>query len=131
MEVGMELTVSLVPLGNTTEREIAILTQEVRDALRRVPGIEALEPVYKEAPDGTKGGFFEEVGSFLLTATPTALKLLLPLLKSILMRPGQPMTEVVVKERNSEVHFKFNPKDVSIQDLVDNVLRLRVHPTGT
>jgi hypothetical protein len=52
------------------------------------------------------------------------------MLKSILMRPGQPMTEVVVKERSSEVHFKFNPKDVSIKELVDNVLRLSERTKG-
>ena len=124
----MELSVSFVGIGNTTEREIVALTQTVQDALRRAPGAELLGPVRRPAPEGTKGGVFEEIGSFLLTAAPAALKQLLPLLKSVLTRPGQPMTEVIIEDRGSKATFKFNPKDVTLQDLVDNVLRLRETP---
>jgi hypothetical protein len=77
----MELSVSFRPLGNTTEREIVVLTREVYDVLFHAPGVEKLGPVFGEAPGGAKGGIFEVVGSFLLSATPEALKQLLPMLK--------------------------------------------------
>jgi hypothetical protein len=125
----MGLSIHVLPLGDTTEREIAELTGEIVAILEKTRGVEGVTAVSHPSRGGTKG-MTAIIGAFLLTATPLALKQVLPVLKAFLSRPGQPMTEVVVQDGTKKTTLRFNPKEIPIQDLVEGVLRLRDRPKG-
>ena len=66
----VDVTITLVPAGNTTGREIAALQSEVQDALGRVRGVQSVAPVRDTAPEGAKG-VADVIGAIFLMVPPS------------------------------------------------------------
>jgi hypothetical protein len=121
--VKVDLSLQISPVGNTTAREISAASQEVRNILERLPGMERIEPQRVPAPDQTKGGLVDLLGGLALSVAPTVLKAVLQALQTVLSR--QPSaTKVLIQTKGGQVSFEFDPKRISLQELVSAAERL-------
>jgi hypothetical protein len=121
--VKVDLSLQISPVGNTTAREISVASQEVRNILERLPGMERIEPQRVPAPDQTKGGLVDLLGGLALSVAPTVLKAVLQALQTVLSR--QPSaTKVLIQTKGGQVSFEFDPKRISLQELVSAAERL-------
>ena len=119
----MDLSLQISPVGNTTAREVSAAAREVRDILERLPGVERIEPQRVPAPDQTKGGLVDLLGGLALSVAPAVLKAVLQALQTVLSR--QPTaTKVLIQTKGGQVSFEFDPKRISLQELVSAAERL-------
>jgi hypothetical protein len=119
----MDLALQIIPVGDTTAREISAAANDVRELVSRVPGIAQIEPQRLPAPDHAKGGLVETLGGFLVSLAPGVIKALLQALQTALA--GHPATKVLIQTKDGQVSFEFDPKRISLQELVDAAQRLR------
>lgn len=119
----MQLSVQIDPIGDTTRREISAATQQVRDALERIPGVDRADPDRVAAPEHSKGGLVDALGGLVVSVAPTAIKAAFETLRASLA--GQPPTKVLIKYKDTEVSFEFDPKKISLRELADAAERLR------
>jgi hypothetical protein len=119
----MDLALQIIPVGDTTAREISAAAQDVRNLVSRVPGIAQIEPQRLPGPDHAKGGLIETLGGFLVSLAPGVIKALLQALQTALA--GHPATKVLIQTKDGQVSFEFDPKRISLQELVDAAQRLR------
>ena len=123
----MELSLQITAVGDTTAREISAASQEVRDVLERLAGVERIEPQHVLAPDRAKGGLVDALGGFAVSLVPDVLKAVLQALQTVLSR--QPAgTKVSIKTKDGEFSFEFDPKKISLRELVNAAERLRTAP---
>ena len=113
----MDLLLQITPIDDTTAREISTAAQEVRDVLRRVPGVKRIEPQRVPSPDQTKGGLADLLGGFALSVAPAVLKEVLQALQTVLSRQP-PATKVLIQTKDRKVSLEFDPKRISLQELV-------------
>jgi len=118
----VEITVVLIPVGKTTEREVAALRTEVQGAVQRLRGVERVGPVRSQAPEGAKG-VAEAVGAFLVGLPAGAVSDVFDVIKGVLTRPAQPPAKVKVTA--DDVELEFDPRRVSLDDMASFVERLR------
>jgi hypothetical protein len=121
----LDLSLQIVPVGDTTAREIAAASEEVRDVLERFRGVERVEPQRTSAPDQTKGGLTEVLGALVVSVAPVALKALLQAVQTVLARRAS-ATKVLIKTKEAQVSFEFDPRRISLQELVSAAERLGV-----
>jgi hypothetical protein len=95
----------------------------VRAVLERLPGVERVGPQRVPAPDGTKGGLGELLGGLAISVAPAVLKAVLLALQAVLSRQP-PATKVLIKTKGGQVSFEFDPKRISLQELVSAAERL-------
>ena len=119
----MDLSLQISPVGNTTAREVSATAQEVRDILERLPGVERIEPQRVPAPDQTKGGLVDLLGGLALSVAPAVLKAVLQALQTVLSRQSS-VTKVLIQTKGGQVSFEFDPKRISLQELVSAAERL-------
>ena len=123
----MNVLLQITPIGDTTAREISAASQELRDVLERLPGVERIEPGRVPVPDHAKGALVDELGGFALSFAPAVLKAVLQTLQAVLSR--QPAsTKILIKARDEEFNFEFDPKKISLQELVSAAERLGAVP---
>ena len=122
----MELSLRIIPAGDTTAREVSAATQDVRDMLERLPGVSAVAPEQAAAPDHAKGGFVDALGSLALSVAPAALQGVLQLLQSMLA--PRPQTKFALQTKDGQISFEFDPRKISLQEMVDAVQQLRGAP---
>ena len=123
----MELSLQIAAVGDTTAREISAASQEVREVLERLAGVERVEPQRVPAPDHAKGGLVEALGGFAISLVPEVLKGVFQALQTVLSR--QPAaTKVSIKTKDGEIVFEFDPKKISLRELVNAADRLRAVP---
>jgi hypothetical protein len=118
----MILTLSIVPAGNTTPREVSAATDEARHALERTRGVERALPQRVAAPEQAKG-MVDALGKLAVTLAPTALKGALQVLQTTLA--GQPPTKILIEHKDTKFSFEFDPRKTSLADLVSAAERLR------
>ena|SRR5258707_11297082 len=119
----MDLSLQIVPVGDTTPREIAAASQELQELLERLPGMARLEPLRIPAPEGSKGPFVAALGSFALSVAPKVIQGMLEVVRTVLARqPG--LTEFVVETKDRKFRFKFDPRKVTPKELGDLSERL-------
>ena len=119
----MDFSLQINPVGDTTAREISAASQEVRDVLERLSGVERIAPQRVPAPDQTKGGLVDLLGGLALSVAPAVLKAMLQALQTVLSR--QPTaTKVLIQTKGGQVSFEFDPKRISLQELVSAAERL-------
>jgi hypothetical protein len=95
----------------------------VRDVLECLPGVERIGPQRVPAPDQTKGGLVDLLGGLALSVAPAVLKAVLQALQTVLSR--QPTaTKVLIQTKGGQVSFEFDPKRISLQELVRAAERL-------
>jgi len=123
----LELSLQIAAVGDTTAREISAASQEVREVLERLAGVERVEPQRVPAPDPAKGGLVEALGGFAISLVPEVLKGVFQALQTVLSR--QPAaTKVSIKTKDGEIVFEFDPKKISLRELVNAADRLRAVP---
>ena len=123
----MDLSLQISPVGDTTAREISAASQEAREALERLPGVERIQPQRVPAPDHAKSGLVEALGGFAISLVPDVLKGVFQALQAVLAR--QPAaTKVSIKTKDGEISFEFDPKKISLRELVNAADRLRAVP---
>jgi hypothetical protein len=119
----VDFSLQISAVGNTTAREISAASQEVREVLERVPGVERIGPQRVAAPDQTKGGLVDLLGGLALSVAPAVLKAVLQALQTVLSRQP-PATKVLIQTKDGQVSFEFDPKRLSLQELVGAAERL-------
>ena len=119
----MDLSLQISPVGDTTAREISAASQEVRGVLERLPGVERIGPQRVPAPDQTKGGLVDLLGGLALSVAPAVLKAVLHALQTVLSRQPS-VTKVLIQTKGGQVSFEFDPKRISLQELVNAAERL-------
>ena len=123
----MDILLQTIPIGDTTSREISAASQELRDALEHLPGVAGIEPLRVPAPDHAKGAIVDALGGFALSFAPAVLKAVLQTLQAVLSR--QPAsTKILIKTRDEEFNFEFDPKKISLRELVRAAERLSAVP---
>ena len=126
----MDVLLQITRIGDTTSREISAASQELRDVLEHLPGVARIEPHRVPAPDHAKGALVDTLGGLALSLAPTVLKAVLHTLQAVLSR--QPAsTKVLIKTRDETFNFEFDPKKISLQELVSAAERLGAVPPTT
>jgi len=118
----MELQIALKPAGTTTQRELAELSAEVQDALRRHREVEQVASQRETAPEGAKG-IAETLGAFLVGLPPGAVSGVFDLLKGVLVRA--PETPVTVEIAAGSTKLTFDPRRVTPAQMAELVERVR------
>jgi hypothetical protein len=118
----MELQIALKPAGTTTQRELAGLSAEVQDALRRHREVERVASQREAAPEGAKG-IAEALGAFLVGLPPVAISGVFDLLKGVLVRA--PETPVTVEISSGSTKITFDPRRVTPEQMAELVERMR------
>jgi hypothetical protein len=121
-EDQVELSLQMIAVGDTTSREISKASQDLRDALERLQGVARIETVEEATPDKAKG-VTEAIGKFLVSLAPATARAMLQALKTVL--GPHPQTKVLIQTKDRKFSFEFDPKTVSLQDLVAAADRLR------
>ena len=122
----MDLSLQIMPAGNTTAREVSAASEEVRLILERLPGVAQVAPRHVPGPEGAKGGLVKALGELAVSLAPTALKEAMQVLLGVLVQ--RPHTKVLIESKDSKFSFEFDPKRVSLQELVAAAERLRGAP---
>jgi hypothetical protein len=100
----------MTPVGDTTAREISAASQEVRDALERLAGVERIEPQRVPAPDQAKSGLVEALGGFAVSLVPDVLKGVFQVLQIVLSR--QPAADQGVdQDQGRRDQFRIRSKE--------------------
>jgi hypothetical protein len=118
----MDFSLEIAAQGDTTARELVAASEELRNVLERVPGVDQVATQPAIAPDQAKG-VGAALGHLLLSVAPTALKAVLQALQSALL--PHPATKVLIRTKDGKFSFEFDPKKISLKELVDAADRLR------
>jgi hypothetical protein len=122
----MELSLQITAVGDTTEREVSLASQEVHDVLERLAGVERIEPQRIPAPDHAKGALVAALGGFAVSIVPDVLKGVFQALQTVLSRqPAATKVSIKTTKDGGEFVFEFDPKKISIRELVNAAERLR------
>ena len=112
----MDLSLQILPVGDTTPREIAAASQELQELLQHFPGMSRVETVPMPAPEGSKGPVATALGDLALSVAPTLVRGMLGIVRAILARqPG--LTEVAIQTKDGKFSAKFDPKTVTLTEL--------------
>lgn len=123
----MEISVGVVPLGGTSQREVAELTDELRDALGRLRGVSDVQSVEIAAPGGAKG-IGQVLGAFLVSLPAGLIPGILEIIKSIVTRPSQPPVQIELTAGTAKV--SFDPRQINPADLATLCEALRPKGAG-
>jgi hypothetical protein len=125
----MDLSLHITPADDTTVREVSAASEEIRQRLERLPGVTRVAPRQVAAPDGAKGGLVSAIGELALSIAPDAIKSALQALLGTLAQ--RPATKVTIESKDTKVSFEFDPKQVSLQELVAAAEKLRAAPQAS
>jgi hypothetical protein len=123
----MDISVGVVGLSGTSQREVAELTEELREAVGRIRSVQDVKPVETAAPGGAKG-IGQMLGAFLVSLPSTALPGILDVIKAIVSRPAQPPVQIELTAGSSKV--SFDPRQIKPNELVALIAALQPKGTG-
>jgi hypothetical protein len=118
----VDVSLQLIPVGDTTDREISNASQDIRGTLERLQGVAQIGIAQEPTPDQAKG-VGAAVGGYLVSIAPAALRAMLQALKTALS--PHPPTKVLIQTKGGKFSFEFDPKTVSLEELVAAADRLR------
>jgi hypothetical protein len=118
----MDLELQIVAVGDTTSREISDASEELRTLLERLAGVDEVSAQSAQAPDKAKG-LGAALGGLALKVAPAAFHAVMRTLKTALT--PHPPTKVVVQTKGAKFRFEFDPKTISLEELVAAADRLR------
>jgi len=123
----MDISVGIVAVGDTSHREVAELTDELREAVGRLRGVAAVDAIQTTAPGGAKG-VGQMLGAFLLSLPAGLIPAVLEVLKSVVSRPSQPPVQIELTAGSAKV--SFDPRQIKPADLATLVEALRPKGAG-
>jgi hypothetical protein len=110
----MDISVGVVAVGDTSRREVAELTDELREAVGRLRGVADVAAVETTAPSGAKG-IGQILGAFLVSLPAGVVPAVLEIIKSIVSRPSQPQVQIELTAGSAKV--SFDPRQIKPADL--------------
>jgi hypothetical protein len=123
----MDISVGVVAVGDTSLREVAELTDEVREAVGRLRGVAAVDEIQTQAPGGAKG-VGQMLGAFLVSLPAGLVPAVLEIIKSVVSRPSQPPVQIELTAGSAKV--SFDPRQIKPADLATLVEALRPKGAG-
>jgi len=123
----MEISVGVIGLSGTSQREVAELTEELREAVGRIRAVEEVKPIETAAPGGAKG-IGQMLGAFLVSLPGAALPAILDIIKAIVSRPSQPPVQIELSAGSSKI--SFDPRQIKPNELVAVIAALQSKGTG-
>ena len=123
----MDISVGVVALGDTSHREVAELTDELREAVGRLRGVTSVDSVATQAPGGAKG-VGQVLGAFLVSLPAGMVPAIFDVLKAIISRPSQPPVQIELTAGSSKV--SFDPRQIKPADLAALVEALKPKGAG-
>jgi hypothetical protein len=114
--------IKLIPLADTSPRELSALRSEAEEAVRRLRNVGHVGSIYTDAPLGSKG-VAEDIGAFLVGIQPALITGVLETIKAVLLRPAQPQTKIKVE--GNGVELIFDPRHLSLDEVANFVERVR------
>jgi hypothetical protein len=118
----MDISVGVVAKSGTSQREVAELTEELREAVGRLRGVDAVESVETTAPGGAKG-VGQVLGAFLVSLPAGLIPAVFEVLKAVVSRPSQPPVQIELTAGTAKV--SFDPRQITPGDLAALVEALR------
>jgi hypothetical protein len=118
----MDISLETVPVGDTTSRELSKAAQDLRAALEGLEGVTQINIAQQPTPERGKG-VGEVVGKFFVSMAPAAVSVVMQALKTVLA--PHPQTKVVIETKGGKFKFEFDPKTVSLKELVAAADQLR------
>jgi len=123
----MDVAVNVLGLGGTSQREVAELTEELREAVGRIRAVEDVKPIESAAPGGAKG-IGQVLGAFLVSLPGAALPAILDIIKAIVSRPSQPPVQIELTAGSSKV--SFDPRQIKPSELTALIAALQPKGSG-
>jgi hypothetical protein len=123
----MDISVGVVAVGDTSHREVAELTGELREAVGRLRGVAAVDAIETKAPSGAKG-IGQILGAFFGKLPAGVVPAVLEVIKSVLSRPSQPPVQIELTAGSAKV--SFDPRQIKPADLAALVEALRPKGAG-
>jgi len=123
----MDVAVNVLGLGGTSQREVAELTEELREAVGRVRAVDDVKPMESAAPTGAKG-IGQVLGAFLVSLPGAALPAILDIIKAIVSRPSQPPVQIELTAGSSKV--SFDPRQIKPNELTALIAALQPKGSG-
>jgi len=123
----MDVAVNVLGLGGTSQREVAELTEELREAVGRIRAVEDVKPIESAAPGGAKG-IGQVLGAFLVSLPGAALPAILDIIKAIVSRPSQPPVQIELTAGSSKV--SFDPRQIKPNELTALIAALQPKGSG-
>jgi hypothetical protein len=126
----MDISVGIVGLSGTSQREVAELTEELREAVGRLRAVEEVKPIETAAPGGAKG-IGQMLGAFLVSLPSAALPGILEIIKAIVSRPSQPPVQIEISTgTNGTSKVSFDPRLIKPSELATIIAALQSKGTG-
>jgi hypothetical protein len=110
----MDISVGVIAAGATSHREVAELTDELREVVSRLNGISSADLVEAATPGGAKG-VGQILGALLVNLPAGVLPGIIEVLKSVAARPAQP--PVIIELTTGSAKVSFDPKQIKPADL--------------
>lgn len=110
----MDISVGVIAAGSASLREVAELTDELREAVGRLNGVSFADLIEAPTPGGAKG-VGQVLGAFLVNLPAGVLPGIIEVLKSVAARPAQPPVTIELTTGSSKV--SFDPRQVKPADL--------------
>jgi hypothetical protein len=123
----MNLSVSVAAVGGTSQRELAELTDELRDNLERHPAVQDVTAAESASPTGAKG-IGQMLGALLVNLPASGIPAVVDIIKAVLSRPAQPPVKIKLTAEGGE--FEFDPRQVNLDQLAAFVTAVRAKPGG-
>lgn len=110
----MDISVGVIAAGPTSDREVAELTDELREAVSRLNGVSSADSVEAATPGGAKG-VGQILGAFIVNLPAGIVPGIIEVLKSVAARPAQPPVTIELTTGSAKV--SFDPKQIKPSDL--------------
>jgi len=123
----MDISVGVVAVGETSHREVAELTEELREAVGHLRGVAGVAAIETKAPSGAKG-IGQILGAFLISLPAGLVPAVFDVIKAIVSRPSQPQVQIELTAGSAKV--SFDPRQIKPADLAALVEALRPKGAG-
>ena len=117
----MNITVTILPQNDTTQREVAALAAEAADAVRGLRDVIRVGPAGAPAPAGAKG-LGSDLASLLVSLPPSAISGVFGVLTTVAARAP---AATKVKVSADGVELEFDPRRTTPEQMAAMVASLR------
>ncbi len=119
----VDLTMTLLPVGDTQAGELVDLAAKIRHGLESLPEVEGIDRVAAPTKGAMKGEGVD-LGALAAKIAPGAIGKVLGFIAGVLSRPGAPPAKVKLVDGERRVELEFDPRTISPAEMADLVTRL-------